>query len=128
MSKINFTFIRNKFFLAGVFTGIILSALAVLIIVSTYYPIPPKNKVSGTIVEQSYNPVVGEEGTVQASGTYCGSVYCDVAFENDPNNSLVRCHFDYTLSPGTIVVVLGINSGDFCQGGGCYLSVQPVIN
>ncbi|MHC1706972.1 MAG: hypothetical protein AB9842_05560 [Bacteroidales bacterium] len=125
MSKINFNFISNKFFLSGLITGVVITAAVFLVIISSNYPPPAKDKVSGTMSVQGWVPAVGESGIVVSSGSACGYTYVDVTFDNDPNNTVIRCHSDIQCAPSQQVVVYSYNSGEFCQGGGATIQIIP---
>jgi hypothetical protein len=125
MSKINFNFLRNKFFYAGLITGTAITALVFLFIISSHYPPPAKNTMTGTMTEPVWTPSVGEVGVVVASGNYCNYIYTDVTFDNDPNNSTLRCHSTVACAPGMQAVVISSNDGEFCQGGGVSVSINP---
>ena len=128
MSKINFSFIRNKFFIGGLFTGALITALVFLLIISSLYPPPAKNKMTGTMYGPVYVPSVGESGVVVSSGNECNYIYTDVTFDNDPNNGVIRCHSSVACAPSFQVIVASSNNGEFCQGGGIYVNVISAEN
>ena len=43
MKKINLTILKNKFFLAGLLSGVLISALALILVISSNYQVPEKN-------------------------------------------------------------------------------------
>ena len=125
MKKLDFRFLRNKLFLSGLITGILISALAFILIMMPKYPAQDKGKIKGAMAANTYVPAVGDIGTIQSVGTQCNGNYSDVIFENDPNHNLFRCHSD-PASVGSQVQVIVVNSGQFCSGGGIFLSIIPV--
>lgn len=127
MKKPDFRFLTDRMFLSGLFTGILISALIATIAILTTFPSPHKGKIKGTMAESAYVPAVGDIGTIQAAGTQCNAHYSDVIFSNDPGQTLFRCHSD-PASVGAQVEVIANNGGQFCQGGGIFLSIVPVSN
>ena len=128
MSKINFRFIWKKLFLGGLFTGIVLSALVFFVVLSSHFPPVAKQKLTGTMSNNNYSPSLMEAGVVVSSGTYCGYSYSDVTLNGDPNQNLIRCHSDAGVNSEQPVLVSQISGGEFCQGGGIYVSVIPEQN
>ncbi len=128
MKKLDFSFLTNKLFLSGLIAGILISAFAVTLIILTGYPAPDKTTIKGTMAETTYVPSVGENGTTQGGGMQCNYYYTDVVFDNDPNNTVIRCHGNTGNAPGIQVVVTSVTSGQFCSGGGIYLSIIPISN
>lgn len=127
MSKISFSFLRNKFFLAGLLTGVVITALVFILIISSNYPPPSNTTLKGT-VSGGWFPSVGSTGVVATSGNYCGYIYNDVVFDDDPNHGTFRCHSTALCSPGVPVECYSSNTGDFCQGGGPGVGIIPVQN
>lgn len=116
MKKISFTFITNKFFLAGFISGVLISAVACILIISSDNQPPEKNKLTGTLAE-SYKPAVGDKGKAQSWGLDCGNKLgsCEVLFDNDRAHNYVHCHYQ---GSATRVEVVSVIPGDFCAGGG----------
>ncbi|MCK9205184.1 MAG: hypothetical protein M0P58_12225 [Bacteroidales bacterium] len=125
MKKIDFTFIKNKFFLIGLVSGALVSALTFILIISSSFPPPEKNKLKGAMAG-AYTPSIGEGGIILNSGTLCGYTYCYVKFDNAPNNESTLCHTDVVSMPN--VEVKSISGGEFCQGGGVFVEATPVQN
>jgi hypothetical protein len=116
MNKISFSFIKNKLFLAGFISGVLITAVAFILIISSDYQAPEKNKLKGTMAG-SYKPAVGEKGTAQSWGLDCGNKLgsCEVIFDNDRAHNYVHCHYQ---GSATRVEVVSVTDGDFCAGGG----------
>ena len=127
MKKLDFRFLTNKLFLSGLITGILISAFAFTLIMMPKFPAQDKGKIKGTMAGTTYVPALGETGTIQSVGTQCNGYYSDVIFNNDPNQTLIRCH-SAPASVGMPVVVIAVNGGQFCSGGGILLSVVPEGN
>ncbi len=127
MTKLTFSFLTNKLFLSGLITGIVITGIAATLIFSANYPAPDKSIIKGTMAGTTYVPSVGELGMSQGTGTQCNNIYSDVIFDNDPNHTVIRCHSIGTPA-GVQVEVVSVNSGDFCAGGGIYLSQVPASN
>lgn len=128
MSKINFTFLRKKLFYAGLITGVFITAMLFILIISFHYPPAEKNKLTGTMMEDTWVPATGETGVVVSSGNTCNYYYCDVVFDNDPNHAVIRCHSSAPFSPSMDVEVYSSTGGDFCQGGGVSVGFIPGQN
>ncbi|MCK9218847.1 MAG: hypothetical protein PHF97_12140 [Bacteroidales bacterium] len=126
MKKIDFTFIKNRFFLGGLLSGVFISALAFVLIISSYNPSLEKNKLKGAMMGSSWSPSVGQTGIIQSSGNLCGYTYCYVKFDNDPNNESKLCHTEIVSIP--TVEIQAIANGEFCQGGGIFVVAVPVQN
>lgn len=124
MKKINLTILKNKFFLAGLLSGVLISALALILVISSNYQVPEKNMVKGTI-SGSYTPAIGDEGTALAWGLECEYTvgYSDVVFDKDPGHNTKHCHYKGTAKR---VKVVSITDGPCCAGGG--ISVMPIQN
>lgn len=125
MSKINFSFLRNKFFLAGLLTGVVVTALVFILIISSNYPPPSDKTLKGTISGNGWIPSVGSTGVVTGSGNDCGYIFNDVVFENDPDHNTVRCHSTTWYSAGVEVECYSSNNDQFCQGGGASVGMIP---
>jgi hypothetical protein len=125
MKKLDFRFLTNKLFLSGLITGIVISAFAFILIIGPKYPAQDKGKIKGTMAGTTYVPAVGDIGTIQSVGTQCNGNYSDVIFDEDPDHSVFRCHSD-PASVGMQVEIAAVNSGQFCSGGGIFLSLVPV--
>jgi len=85
----------NKSFVIGLASGIILSAVAVVIVLSVYTPGKIRTPLQGTQSGSSYSPSVGDEGTVVGWAeedwpTPCGIqhfVWPGVLWDNDPGST-----------------------------------------
>jgi len=127
MKKLNFSFLTNKLFLSGLITGIVISAFAFTLIMMPKFTAQDKEKIKGTMAETTYVPALGEIGIIQSGGTQCNNVYSDVIFNNDPNQTVIRCH-SAPATVGAQVTAIAVNGGEFCSGGGIIVSVIPVSN
>lgn len=85
----------NKSFVIGLVIGILLSAVAVIIVLSVYTPPSQPHLLRGTLWGSSYTPSVGEEGTVVGWAeedwpTPCGIqhfVWPIILWDNDPTST-----------------------------------------
>ena len=123
MKKINFTFLRNKFFLAGFIAGVVISALLFVLITSVNNPSPDKSMLKGTMTG-SYVPAMGDQGTVQNNGSTCNYQYVDVIFDSDSSQGLIHCHSD-GVSAGKVEIT-SITSGSFCSGKGIFVTTAGI--
>ena len=124
MNKINITYLKNKFFLAGLFSGVLISALVFILIISSNHQSPEKNKLKGTM-GGTYTPSVGDKGTAQSWGVDCRNklVTCEVIFDNDPAHNYKHCHYQGSASR---VEVVSVNEGAFCSGGGITVKASTI--
>jgi hypothetical protein len=124
MQKINFTFLRNRLFLAGLLSGALITALAFILIISSNYQSPEKNKLKGTM-SAPYTPSIGDEGTALAWGLECSNSigYSDVIFDKDPGHNTKHCHYQGSAKR---VKIVSIADGPFCSGGG--ITVNAIID
>jgi len=124
MNKINITFLKNKFFLFGLFSGVFISALVFILIISSNYKSPEKNKLKGTM-GGTYIPSVGDKGTAQSWGLDCRNKLgtCEVIFDNDPTHNYKHCHYQGST---TRVEVVSVTDGAFCSGGGITVKASTI--
>jgi hypothetical protein len=127
MKKNTFAFIRNKFFLTGLFSGVVITCVVGLLVISPYFPRPEEDLLKGTMSPVSYTPSVGDIGIVwEADQLWIdGPFYSLVVFDGHPTLPLY-CHPEV---PGAHVlrarvVVTKVNEGSFSNNGGVFVTVE----
>jgi hypothetical protein len=129
MRKNTFAFIRNKFFLTGLISGVVITGVIGLLVISPYFPPPEENQLKGTMSAVGYTPSVGDTGTVVSSGvlSYCQNqpMVCYVSFD-DSNCGPIACHPEVTGAReiNARVVITGMVMKDFCDNGGVFVTVE----
>ncbi|MEI6455683.1 MAG: hypothetical protein WCO93_05290 [bacterium] len=123
MEKLTIGVIKNKIFIKGFITGLIIAAAVAILLVSLNQPTPGKQMVKGTLL--SWSPSVGDKGTIKWTGDTdsCGR-YVGVKFYNDPSGSLIICRPDGSTLSGSEVMVNRIADGQPCGNppGGVWVS------
>ena len=119
--KINLTFIKNRFFISGLISGLLIASVVFILIISSDYPPSDKKKLKGTAAE-TYTPSVGDQGTRQGEiSTSCGTTPL-IVFDNDPTQTPVICHQD-DGAPAARVIVTQVSSASFCPSGGIHVEM-----
>lgn len=120
----NLNFIRNKFYIAGLISGLIITTATVLLVISFNERAPEKKMVKGTMLG-NWAPLVGEKGTVVQKGWACSgfTMFSNVQFDNSQGGPIM-CHpiNQYAWQVQSRVVITNIAEGDFCENRGIFVA------
>ncbi|MFA6126307.1 MAG: hypothetical protein WC699_03285 [Bacteroidales bacterium] len=129
MNKLTFSFLKNKFFIAGFIAGLLVAFMVTIVFISPYLPSAEKNKLKGTLSGTGFEPAVGDKGKViyLSHANYCEGQppRAHVHFDNgDGSLTICRSYDDAVNQVNARVIVVRLESGDFCDGGGVWVSVD----
>jgi len=113
MTKPTFRFLKDKSFIAGFITGVLITTVIALVVVSLYQPAPGEKALKGTLL--NWTPSVGDIGYIKWTGDSdsCGR-FIGVSFYNDPMGSLIICRPEGAIISGSEVKVYRIAEGKPC--------------
>jgi len=129
MKTYTFSFLKNRYFISGLVTGIILAFIVTIVIVLPYLPLPEKDMLKGTMSGGEFEPAVGDKGKVMFAThvTNCeGQPERSHVYFDNGKGCLTICHpgDDGSFQLNTRVKVDQIISGDYCNGGGVWVTVD----